>query len=148
MDETIGAMADQTELRDYVLEHVDEAIAEGWIRPYYQAIVRSSTGYLCGEEALVRWFDPLYGILTPEQFVPTLEEARQMYKVDLFMVECVLADLKKKRDRGIIVVPVTMNFSIADLDQINLAEELSKRIEAAGESCDILWAEFAESALA
>ena len=147
MSETIGAMADQIELSNYVLEHVDEAIAEGWIRPYYQAIVRSATGYLCGEEAFARWVDPVHGMLMPEQFMPALEKARQMHKVDLYMVERVLADLKTKRNKGVVVVPVTMNFSIAGLEQVDLAAELSKRVDAAGESHDILRAEFASSAL-
>ena len=42
-------LREAAQLRIRVLEYVDQAIAEGWIRPHYQAIVRSATGAVCGE---------------------------------------------------------------------------------------------------
>ena len=138
-------MIGQTELRDYVLEHADQAIEEGWILPHYQSIVRSSTGYLCGEEAFARWIDPVHGMLLPEQFVPFLEEAHQIHKIDLYVAERVLTDLQKKRDSGVTVVPVSVNISLADFERVDLAAELSKRADAAGESHDLLRVELTES---
>ena len=62
-------------IRIHVLESLDTAIAEGWIRPYYQAIARTATNDICGEEALARWIDPEYGFLSPAEFIPVLEKA-------------------------------------------------------------------------
>ena len=42
---------------------------------YYQPIVQLRTGRVLGAEALVRWNHPLFGIQTPESFIPIAEES-------------------------------------------------------------------------
>lgn len=133
-------------VRIYVLEHVDEAIERGWVHPFYQAIVRSATGQLCGEEALARWEDPLYGTLSADVFVPVLEEAGLLHKIDLHMVDCVVADMKSKTESGVAVVPVSINLSPRDLEMLSIANEVATRADAAGIERSLLRIEFTESA--
>ena len=139
-------MRKDEDLRIHVLEHVDEAISNGWIRPHYQAIVRSSTCDLCGEEALARWHDPDFGMLAPDQFIPALEEAGLLYLVDLHIVDCVLADFATKRAASVGIVPVSVNISHRDLEIIDVAAEVSRRADAAGVPHELLRIEFTESA--
>ncbi len=140
------AMRSDAELRIHVLEHVDEAIKEGWIRPHYQAIVRAATGELCGEEALARWDDPEFGMLTPDDFIPVIEEAGLLYKIDMHMVECVLADFVEKQKHGIGLAPVSVNISQRDFTNLDIAEEVRSRADALGISHGLLRVEFTESA--
>ena len=140
------AMREEEKLRIHVLEHVGEAIEHGWIRPHYQAIVRSSTCNLCGEEALARWIDPDFGMLTPDRFIPVLENAGMLHLVDLHIVDCVVADFAKKKAAGVEIVPVSVNFSHRDLRVVDIAEEVSKRTDAAGVPHELLRIEFTESA--
>ena len=79
-------------------------------------------------------------------FVPVLEEAGLLYRVDLHMVDCVLADFAKKRAAGVGVVPVSVNFSHRDLELIDIAEEVTKRADEAGVPHELLRIEFTESA--
>ena len=44
--------------RIFILDNIDRAIQEGHIKIYYQPVVRTMTGKLCGCEALARWIDP------------------------------------------------------------------------------------------
>ena len=60
--------------RQYIIDNFDRAMEEEWIRVYYQPIVRASNGKVCDEEALSRWIDPVKGFLTPDKFIPILEE--------------------------------------------------------------------------
>ena len=69
--------------RRYILSHLDRAIAEKWIQVYYQPIVRAVSGKVCNEEALARWIDPVEGFLSPADFIPILENAGLIYKLDL-----------------------------------------------------------------
>lgn len=133
-------------LRAYVLENIDRAIAEGWIKPYYQAIVRTTTTDVCGEEALARWIDPKHGLLLPAQFISILDQATIAHKLDLHMIDCVLADLRTKQDLGISLVPVSVNFSTSDLAQIDIASELLRRADAQGIDHRLLVVEFTELA--
>lgn len=134
-------------IRTHVLENLDRAIGEGWIRPYYQGIARSTTSDICGEEALARWVDPEYGLLSPAQFIPIIEEAGVIYRVDLHMVDCVLADIRAKQLRGVPVVPVSVNFSVSDLAKMDIAREVARRADAAGVEHRLLVVELTESAV-
>ena len=133
-------------LRIHILESVERAIEEGWIQPYYQSIMRASTSYICGEEALARWIDPQYGLLSPALFIPILEEAGLLQKLDIHMVDCVLADLKRKMDAGLSPVPVSVNISLRDLTVLDVAGEICRRLDAAGIPHNLLRIEFTESA--
>lgn len=119
-------------LRIHILEHLDEAMEKGWIRPFYQGIVRSASGAICTLEALARWVDPTYGMLVPDDFVPILAEAGMLPKLDLHILDCVLADLVHQREHDLPVVPVSLNFSMLGLDSNDYAHEIIKRTEAAG----------------
>ena len=83
-------MLRQGELYRYVIGSLDRALAEGWIHVYYQPIIRAADGKVCDEEALSRWIDPVKGFLSPADFIPALEEAKLIYKLDLYVVEQVL----------------------------------------------------------
>ena len=139
-------LREAAQIRIYVLEHIDDAIAEGWIRPYYQPIVRAATGYVCGEEALARWIDPVHGALSPAQFVPVLEEAGLLYKLDMCMVDRVLEDMAVKKEHGITLVPVSVNLSQRDLQQLDIVEEVVNKTATAGVPHEFLKIEFTESA--
>ena len=57
---------DNNAIYEYVTTHIDEAIAEEWIKVYYQPVVRSLTGQLCSAESLARWIDNEVGFIAPD----------------------------------------------------------------------------------
>lgn len=142
----IDGMSDDSRMRLHVLDTVDRAIAERWIRPYYQPIMSLATGKLGAEEALARWIDPEFGFLSPGQFIPILEEAGLLHKVDMHMVECVLQDLKAKQEANVVTVPVSVNISLRDVGQRDVAGEIVAKAAEYGVSPDLLRIEFTESA--
>lgn len=117
---------DKYELIQYVVSHVDEAVEQGWIVAYYQPVVLSKNGKLCGVEALARWIDPKYGFLNPGVFIGALEEAHLAYKVDLAMLEIVCRNMRDVLDKGGKVVPTSINISRSDFSVIDVAEEVLK----------------------
>ena len=117
---------DKYELIQYIVSHVDEAVERGWIVAYYQPVVLSKNGKLCGVEALARWIDPKYGFLNPGVFIGALEEAHLAYKVDLAMLEIVCRNMRDVLDKGGRVVPTSINISRSDFSVIDVAEEVLK----------------------
>ena len=115
----------------YVLDHVDQAIEDGWLKVYYQPIIRIRSGQVSDFEALVRWDDPTYGMMQPGKFIPVLENSNQIYKVDMFVIEQVAKDLKEWIKRGLEPVPVSINLSRQDFDR-----ELCKIFEYIEEICE------------
>lgn len=133
--------------RQYIVNTIDEAVSEGYIKVYYQPVVWSDEKKLCGCEALARWIDPNYGFLSPAQFIPVLEEHRQIHKLDACIFETVCRDLRAMIDEGRKVVPVSLNFSRLDfelMDAVNVLETLADRYQVPH---DLIHVEITESAL-
>lgn len=142
-----AALLTAADHRNYILEHLDRALSEGWIQAYFQPIIRSANGCICDEEALTRWIDPDKGLLSPGEFIPALEETGLIYKLDLYMVEQALAAMKRKAACGVPVVPVSVNISRADFAACDVVEEIERRVAAAGVRRDLLNVEITESAV-
>jgi len=118
--------------RNYILDNVERAVSEGWIRPYYQPVVRTVSGYLCGVEGLARWIDPEYGFLSPGDFIPLLEENRKIHLLDICMIERICQDLVRTAENGFLMIPVSFNLSRIDFelcDIFTIVDETVKRYE-------------------
>ena len=87
-----------------------EAMERGEFVPFYQPKVNIVTGKLYGAEALCRWFHE-GNIVSPADFIPALEETKDICKLDLYMLERVCKDLRRWIDEGKDVVCVSVNFS-------------------------------------
>lgn len=120
------------EMRQYVISNLDKAISEGWIKVFYQAIVRTANGRVCDEEALSRWSDPERGLIMPSDYIPVLEEAGIIYKLDLYVTQQVISKLKAQADSGLYVVPQSVNLSRTDFYTCDIVEEIRKRMDDAG----------------
>lgn len=140
-------MTARADRRQYILDNFERALAEGWIEVRYQAIVRSSTGKVCDEEALARWNDPDLGMLSPAEFVPVLEDAKLIYKLDLNVLEQVLAKMKRVEGAGLYIVPASINLSRIDFELCDMVEEVRKRVDASGMERDKISVEITETAM-
>ena len=105
-----------TDMRTYVVTHVNQAIDHGWVVPYYQPVVRTMTGKLCGFEALARWDDPTYGLLAPDVFIGALEEARIIHLLDCHIIHKVCEQYRQRASQGEPLVPISFNLSRLDFD--------------------------------
>ncbi len=139
------SMLAEVEKQRYVINNLDKAIRENWIKVYYQPIVRTANGRVCDEEALARWIDPVEGFLTPSDFILTLENAKLIYKLDLFILEEVLRKLQIQAEKGLEIVPVSINLSRTDFDACDIVEEIRRRVDASGVGRDKITIEITES---
>nr|MCR4642427.1 EAL domain-containing protein [Lachnospiraceae bacterium] len=131
--------------RQYIVDNLDRAIAENWVRPFYQPIVRALGQKVCDEEALARWIDPEKGMLSPADFIPILEDTKLIYKVDLHMLDVILERIRTQQEKGIPVVPVSINLSRTDFETCDIVEEINNRFLATGVSRDLITIEITES---
>lgn len=140
-------MLAKEKMRQYVLDHLDIALQENWIKAYYQPIVRAANDRVCDEEALVRWIDPEKGMMSPADFVPILEDSKLIYKVDIRMVELVLDKMCQQAEERLHVVPISINLSRNDFEVCDIVEEVRERVDASGLGRDKLVIEITESVI-
>ena len=138
-------LSDDENNRQYIAVNIDRAINEKWIQVYLQPIIRTVNGQVCDVEALARWIDPEKGFLSPADFIPALEESRQIYKLDLYMLDQVLESIKIQDSKGFHVIPHSINLSRTDFDECDIVEEFRRRVDAAGVPRDRITVEITES---
>jgi len=133
--------------RQYIIENIDRAIEEKWIQMYMQPIIRAVNERVCDVEALARWIDPEKGFLSPADFIPALEDAGLIYKLDLYMVEQILNSMKEEKAAGFYVVPHSINLSRSDFDACDIVEEIRRRVDEAGVDRSLITIEITESVI-
>ncbi len=136
---------EEFEKQQFILENFDLALSKNWIQVYYQPIMRAVNGMVCDEEALARWIDPVKGFLSPSDFIPYLEEAGLIYKLDLYMLEKILEHIRVKEAEGLYIVPHSLNLSRSDFEACDMVEEIRRRVDDAGVDRDRISIEITES---
>lgn len=131
--------------RQYIVDNLDRAISENWVKAFYQPIVRTTNRKVCDEEALARWIDPVKGMLSPADFIPILEDMKLIYKVDLHIVDIILERIKTQMEIGAYVVPISINLSRADFESCDIVEEIDNRVKVSGIPRELLTIEITES---
>ena len=135
------------ELGRYVVENIDKAIAENWITVYYQPVVRTITGELCGMEALARWMDPNYGMLPPDSFIGVLEKARLIHKLDSYIIKRACQDYARSMAEDERTVTVSFNLSRLDFKLMDVHSVIEDEIRANRVPRDAFRVEITESVM-
>ena len=93
---------------------LDEGIENNQFEVYYQPVVDVKTNEIVSAEALIRWKHPERGMVSPALFIPALEESGRISGLDFYVIKQVHEVLKKRHEKGEIVVPVSVNLSWMD----------------------------------
>ncbi len=133
--------------RRYVARHAEQAVSDGWIEAYAQPVIDTNSGELCGFEALARWNDPERGLLSPAMFIPTLEDAHLIDKLDLCIVDTVCRHLAERRSHGLPVVAASVNLSRIDFGLCDVLAQVTDACARWEIPHELLAIEITESAL-
>ena len=77
---------------------------------------------IVGAEALLRWNDPDEGILFPAEFLPAAERSGYLEALDLYALEEACRCVHSWMERGIRVVPLSVNLSAETLQATHFYE--------------------------
>ena len=124
-----------------------EAIEHDEFVVHYQPRVTASTGRVCSVEALLRWQDPVNGLLMPAEFIAAAEEAGLIVAIGEIVIEKVAAQLAKWRDEGMPLVPVSVNVSPRQLQLGSTAACLARVLDKYRLPASLIEVEVTESAM-
>ncbi|HUJ01150.1 MAG TPA: diguanylate cyclase, partial [Usitatibacter sp.] len=125
---------------------VREALENDQLFVEYQPEFDLATGRVVAAEALLRWHDPAAGVATPPEFMPVAEETGIAPAIGAWVIDCALSDARAWRDAGAPLV-VGVNLSARQLQQAELAEQVSRALETHGVAPRSLRVEIAEPVL-
>ncbi|MEI9890828.1 MAG: bifunctional diguanylate cyclase/phosphodiesterase [Caulobacteraceae bacterium] len=123
------------------------ALLRGEIVPYYQPIVRLSTGAISGFEALVRWRHPRRGLVSPEQFLNLADEMGLLLDIGAHMIETAARQLAEWRSahRAAGELSVSVNLSTVEVDRPHLVADVGRVLRDTGLPPGALKLEITES---
>ncbi len=119
-DHSISRLGLSGELRD--------AIRDNQLTLDYQPMVDVKSGHIFCAEALVRWRHPEYGIIAPEEFIPSAEQTGVIRPLTLWVIEKAL-EQSAAWDRIGINLRISVNLSVRSLQDRKLPGQVEKLIE-------------------
>lgn len=132
----------------YIIENIDHAMKSGWIRVYYQGILRTQTRKFASFEALARWDDPELGLMQPKDFIPALQKYHMISSLDLFMLEQVCREWQTRIDYFGVEMPTSVNFSAQGFDQFDMVARIQEIVDSYHISHDKIIIEITEQDVA
>lgn len=119
-DHSISRLGLSGELRD--------AISENQLMLEYQPMVDFKTGRIFCAEALVRWRHPEYGIIPPEEFIPTAEQTGVIRPLTIWVIDNALAQAANWSRSGI-DLHISVNVSVRSLQDRKLPGQVQKLLD-------------------
>ncbi|WP_051532803.1 EAL domain-containing protein [Lachnobacterium bovis] len=138
-------VAQREKKEHYIITNIDNAIKNEYIEVYFQPVVRTLTGELCGWEALTRWRDPIYGMINPVEFVDTLEKAHLIQKIDTYVIKKVCQKYVELKNNNDLVEPVSINLSKLDFELCDILDIIQEEVKKSGIPKALIHFEITES---
>jgi EAL domain-containing protein (putative c-di-GMP-specific phosphodiesterase class I) len=112
---------------------------------YYQPKVNLVSGKLTSAEALIRWNDPRTGLISPERFIPILEETGLIYEVGRWALRQAIEDYQRWRNTGLTTVRIAVNVSPLQLRNRGFIAEIEQTVGIDAQAAAGLELEITES---
>jgi EAL domain-containing protein (putative c-di-GMP-specific phosphodiesterase class I) len=114
----------------------------------YQPIYSLRTGRLEGVEALVRWDNPRFGALLPQQFIPLAEETGLIVPLGHWVLRESCRQMKRWRDaRPEVPLTIAVNISGRQLHELDVVRETREALAESGVDPSAVVLEITESVL-
>ena len=105
-----------------------KALEEREFLVYYQPKVAIDGRHIAGAEALCRWMHE-GRLVSPGEFIPVLEQGRDICKLDFYILDTVCRDIRRWLDSGMEVVRISVNLSRRHLSDTDLLEHIIEIID-------------------
>lgn len=114
---------------------------------HYQPKVRLSDGRVCGLEALLRWERPGHGLISPNAFIPALEETGMIIPVGKWIIAAACRQIAQWQRSDIGPVQVSVNVSARQFNEGGLWADVISALTDNDVAADLLELELTESSL-
>lgn len=123
-----------------------DAIKKGDFVLHYQPKVDFASGDIVSVEALVRWLHPQEGMLSPMEFIPLAEHTGLIKPLTAWVLNEAIRQCHTCKQQGL-NARVAVNLSAADLQQLQLPDQVAETLAQWGMQPHDLVLEITESAI-
>lgn len=139
------------EMRNQALEktiltsNLHSALERKQLMVYYQPQVNIETQTITGFEALLRWYLPGKGMVSPAIFVPIAEQNGLIHSIGYWVLETACQQIKSWHDKGFNGLRMAVNISIYQLNNPEFVKQIENVLEKTGLSPENLELEITEN---
>jgi EAL domain-containing protein (putative c-di-GMP-specific phosphodiesterase class I) len=112
---------------------------------YYQPLIKVDTQEIMGFEALLRWNNKEYGLVSPDVFIPIAEQTGLIRPIGLWVVKTACEHVKAFSNCYDNDIFVSINLSIEQLKDSHIAEKIGKILCDTGVNSKNIQIEITES---
>lgn len=105
------SMKDTLNREHYINGLMKQALENNEFQVFFQPKYDMPTGRIIGAESLVRWYQPKEGIISPGEFIPLFERNGFILPLDEYVWDMTFRYMRGWLDKGIKLVPVSVNVS-------------------------------------
>lgn len=105
-----------------------KAIEENQLRVYYQPLINIKTNEILGAEALIRWEHPIWGMVSPDEFIYLAEESGFIINIGNWILREVCHNYKEWLDDGLPTIKVSINYSSIQFSEKDLVKNMKSII--------------------
>jgi diguanylate cyclase (GGDEF)-like protein/PAS domain S-box-containing protein len=134
-----------TQRRQKLESDLHQACARGKFVVHYQPLVLTNSGRITGVEALLRWHHPEEGLVSPNEFIPVLEELGLMGEVGEWVLRTACLQNVAWRKEGLPRVRVAVNVSAQQFYRGNIIGTVERALRETGLGPEWLELELTES---
>ncbi|MBR6229637.1 MAG: EAL domain-containing protein [Eubacterium sp.] len=109
-------MIEELRRSEQLNNELPNAIKNRNLKVFYQPKISCENERLIGAEALIRWQRDDGSFIYPDQFIPEFESNGNIIQLDYFVYDEVFRFIRNRLDRGLLVVPISMNVSRRHLE--------------------------------
>ena len=129
-----------------IVRDMEAALRDNEFTIFLQPVYNVKTDRIESAEALIRWFHPINGMVSPGKFIPVFERNGFIVKTDRFVWESVCKFIKEQREQTGNVIPISVNVSRLNFYNLDLLEFLLGLLEKYDLESWMLKLEITESA--
>lgn len=111
-----------------LMSDMQAALRDDEFKIFYQPVVETKTGRICGAEALIRWKHHDFGMVSPGEFIPVFEKEGMISRLDKFMVNHVMDFTQDRSMMRKHIVPCAVNLSRMDFFDSQLMNQILHRV--------------------
>ncbi|MBW2476948.1 MAG: EAL domain-containing protein [Deltaproteobacteria bacterium] len=127
--------------------HMRRALKEDEFFLVYQPQIDIRTNRICGVEALIRWHNPISGLINPREFVGVAESSGLIYPLGEWVLSMACAQAKAWQDLGIPKLRMAVNVSITQFRRHDFIDMIEDKLETSGLDPECLEIELTESVI-
>lgn len=128
-----------------VERHLRVAIDNNELSLVYQPRIKTDSEKIVGMEALLRWNNPVLGIVSPVDFIPVAEETGLIVPIGMWVLEKAILQTKKWHEIGFKDLKVSVNLSVVQLQEPNIGDIIIEIVNKADYPPELLELEITEN---